>query len=120
MVVFTFFHSRFSELQQFIRIETNIPVTSQLILYEECFLKDIIKDDMPLSTYPKTTHTSPYILIRTNDVSQCTMPEERNFWYYSIVLGKLYEPRSEKTGLQGFRPGPTQTGLYSHRICLEA
>ena len=27
----------------------------------------------------------------------------------------LYEPRSEKTGLRGFRPGPTQTGLYSHR-----
>ena len=26
-----------------------------------------------------------------------------------------YEPRSEKTGLRGFRPGPTQTGLYSHR-----
>ena len=25
------------------------------------------------------------------------------------------EPRSEKTGLRGFRPGPTQTGLYSDR-----
>ena len=81
--------SRFSELQKFIHIETNIPVLSQLILYEECFLKDIIKDDMPLSTYPKTSQTSPYILIRTNDVSQCTMPEERNFWYYTILLGKL-------------------------------
>ena len=23
-----------------------------------------------------------------------------------------YEPRYEKTGLRGFRPGPTQTGLY--------
>ena len=32
----------------------------------------------------------------------------------------LYEPRSEKTGLWGFRPGPTQTGLYSHRRWLEA
>ena len=29
-----------------------------------------------------------------------------------------YEPRSEKTGLRGFRPGPTQTGLYSHRRWL--
>ena len=27
----------------------------------------------------------------------------------------LYEPRCEKTSLWGFRPGPTQTGLYSHR-----
>ena len=32
----------------------------------------------------------------------------------------LSEPRSEKTGLRGFRPGPTQTGLYSHRSWLEA
>ena len=31
-----------------------------------------------------------------------------------------FEPRSEKTGLRGFRPGPTQTGLYSYRIWLEA
>ena len=30
------------------------------------------------------------------------------------------EPRYEKTGLRGFRPGPTQTGLYSHRRWLEA
>ena len=31
-----------------------------------------------------------------------------------------YEPRREKTGLRGFRPGPTQTDLYSHRKELEA
>ena len=31
----------------------------------------------------------------------------------------INEPRSEKTGLRGFRPGPTQTGLYSHRRWLE-
>ena len=30
------------------------------------------------------------------------------------------EPRCEKTGLWGFRPGPTQTGLYNHRRWLEA
>ena len=30
-----------------------------------------------------------------------------------------FEPRREKTGLRGFRPGPTQTGLYSHRRWLE-
>ena len=27
----------------------------------------------------------------------------------------IFEPRCEKTGLRGFRPGPTQTGLYYHR-----
>ena len=32
----------------------------------------------------------------------------------------LIEPRCEKTGLRGFRPGPTQTRLYSHRRLLEA
>ena len=30
------------------------------------------------------------------------------------------EPRCEKTGLRGFRPDPTETGLYSHRRWLEA
>ena len=33
---------------------------------------------------------------------------------------RQYEPRREKTGLRDFRPGPTQTGLYSHRKWLEA
>ena len=31
----------------------------------------------------------------------------------------IIEPRREKTGLRGFRPGPTQTELYSHRIWLK-
>ena len=39
---------------------------------------------------------------------------------FPYLVGKIIEPRSEKTGLRGFRPGPTQTGLYNHRIWLEA
>ena len=31
----------------------------------------------------------------------------------------IFEPGREKTGLRGFRPGPTQTGPYSHRRWLE-
>ena len=31
----------------------------------------------------------------------------------------ISEPRSEKTGLRGFRPGPIQTGLCSQRRWLE-
>ena len=31
-----------------------------------------------------------------------------------------YDPRCQETGLRSFRPGPTQTGLYSHRRWLEA
>ena len=30
------------------------------------------------------------------------------------VTSRTYEPHCEKTGLRGFRPGPTQTGLYNH------
>ena len=49
---------------------------------------------------------------------------ETAYYKDSILLNKLdphsrtplsYEPHCEKTGLRGFRPGPTQTGLYSHR-----
>ena len=32
----------------------------------------------------------------------------------------LFEPRREKTGLRGFRPGLTQTDLYGHRSKLES
>ena len=35
-------------------------------------------------------------------------------------LAPIFEPRCEKTGLQGFRPGPTQTGLYNYRGWLKA
>ena len=38
---------------------------------------------------------------------------------YSIIP-LLNEPHCEKTSLGGFRPGPTQTRLYSHRRWLEA
>ena len=39
---------------------------------------------------------------------------------YSDARFVPYEPRCEKTGLQGFRPGLTQTGLYSRRTWPEA
>ena len=32
-----------------------------------------------------------------------------------VSFGTQYQPRCEKTGLRGFRPGPTQSGLYSLR-----
>ena len=37
-----------------------------------------------------------------------------------LIFHIKIEPRCEKTGLRGFRPGPTKTGLYSHKIWLEA
>ena len=40
-------------------------------------------------------------------------------WMDGCTGRLINEPRCKKTGLRGFRPGPTQTGLYSHSICLE-
>ena len=37
-----------------------------------------------------------------------------------VQSSHMTAPRCEKTGLRGFRPGPTQTGLYCHRRWLEA
>ena len=37
-----------------------------------------------------------------------------------LVLTVPFEPRYEKTGLRGFRPVRTLTGLCSHRRWLEA
>ena len=44
------------------------------------------------------------------------------FQYFAFEkkCAEAFEPRREKTGLRGFRPGPTQTGLYSLRKELEA
>ena len=52
----------------------------------------------------------------------------RNFMVVYLIIPRtsmviylmIIEPRRQKTGLRGFRPGPTQTGLYNHRIELEA
>ena len=37
-----------------------------------------------------------------------------------VAALSITEPRREKTGLRGFRPGPTQTGMYKLRKELEA
>ena len=50
-------------------------------------------------------------------------PVCRSLGYFvlkNILTCMIYEPRCEKTGLRGFRPGPTQTGLYSHGRSLVA
>ena len=38
---------------------------------------------------------------------------------FAVISQLIFEPRCEKTGLPGFRPGTTQTGLHSHRRKLE-
>ena len=39
---------------------------------------------------------------------------------YCIHSRWIFESHREKTCLQSFRPGPTQTRLYNHRRSLEA
>ena len=51
---------------------------------------------------------------KCNNLSACI-----NCWLFPSgwtgLVRRAVETRCEKTSLRGFRPGPTQTGLYSHR-----
>ena len=57
-----------------------------------------------------------FIRIATCDLNV----QKQHVLHVELTERSINEPRSEKTGLRGFRPGPTQTGLYSHRRWLEA
>ena len=65
-----------------------------------------------------TCTISPYLLQVTFDVfsDKCSS----NDICLDTVSRNVIEPRCEKTGLRGFRPGPTQTRLYNHTRWLEA
>ena len=55
-----------------------------------------------------------YLQQFTSQISTTCIKQEssvQNHFEYSL---SLYEPRCEKTGLRGFRPGLTQTELYKH------
>ena len=61
------------------------------------------------------------LCFRTDTRKIVYSPAKPSFATYTRkVQDDLNEPRSEKTGLWDFRPGPTQTRLYSHRRWLEA
>ena len=66
-----------------------------------------------------------YNLTILQDLNYCKSIDALQAMLKSDLVGDLvdyqiYEPPCEKTGLRGFRPGPTQTGLCSHRRWLEA
>ena len=54
---------------------------------------------------------------KSQNIAWSCLPNVFSSLAFSI---RTYEPRSEKTGLRAFRPGPTQTGLYSYRRWQEA
>ena len=53
------------------------------------------------------------------NASRSTLDASRSTSIMILSFG-TYEPCCKKTGLRGFWPGPTQTGLYKHRKWLEA
>ena len=55
------------------------------------------------------------LLLCVVSLSDSFLLQKSRYMYLFII-----EPRCEKTGLRGFRPGLTQTGLYNHRRLLEA
>ena len=48
------------------------------------------------------------------------LQQQPTFSNHIEVTKIKYEPRCEKTGIQSFRPGPTQTRLYNSIRWLEA
>ena len=60
---------------------------------------------------------------KTTAVSSCKSIISSIQWFqmhHIITFSTIYEPVHEKTNNLGFRPGLTQTRLYSHRSRLEA
>ena len=71
-----------------------------------------------LHSYNSWVNRQPLSACRSTVTHHVGMPEMKIIG--SSVGKEIFEPRCEKTGLWGFQPGPTQTGLYSHRRWLEA
>ena len=59
-------------------------------------------------------------LLRAQLPNRRNLEEEQTTLRIQVRGFILFEPRCEKTGLRGFRPGPTQTGLHSNVRWLEA
>ena len=74
-----------------------------------------------LNAHPPVACQIVYWPIQSNQSAACQPIKIFSCVKRYIRAGIVHriEPRREKTGLRGFRPGPTQTGLYSHRSRLE-
>ena len=66
-------------------------------------------------------HSTTFFMLNSDEHEICpTHVKMQKIVGILTFTGRLNEPRCVKTGLRGFRRGPTQTGLYSHRGWLEA
>ena len=61
-----------------------------------------------------------FLPVLWNQLEYSEYPNDRHVLNNILLCDLINEPRREKTGLRGFRPGPTQTGLYKLRKELEA
>ena len=70
---------------------------------------------LPLNVFTATKGSNLYILfaLTAAGVVPCSGPKKSPRTLSIVRI--IFEPRREKTGLRGFRPGLTQTNLYSHR-----
>ena len=59
------------------------------------------------------------VTTRANNFTRQKALLPRLFGVYKLYW-RTNEPRCEKTGIRGFRPGPTQTRLHDYTIWLEA
>ena len=96
-------------------IDTNFPGSKRKLCTKH--IKDNLKHHLTAKcpTDPKTRNQ----IINKIFVPDGVASAESGFQFEHRNRSLINEPRSEKTGLRGFRPGPTQNGLQSHTRWLE-
>ena len=96
-----------------------------------CFIKLRFLYNLNFLGFMGTSPSKQEVLVRIVSIEQMSFSDSRraivsylhtnvhyvmvNYLFNGLNPLVTYEPRHEKTCLRGFRPGPIQTGLYSHR-----
>ncbi|KAL3853797.1 hypothetical protein ACJMK2_017306 [Sinanodonta woodiana] len=78
--------NKYSDVQESIYFETNIPADDQILCFDEGYLKTVVSETEPVQNYPVTTISSPLVLIRNTGLTDCVHHEEVCFWYNSSFL----------------------------------
>ena len=82
---------------------------SQLILLSAITLRSIIDEHMCSIGEQDRSLIKPFSLYVMKGVLDAVSTLHQKGWAHHDLHGRFNEPRCEKTGLRGFRPGPTQT-----------
>ncbi|KAK3578686.1 hypothetical protein CHS0354_002991 [Potamilus streckersoni] len=78
--------NKYSDVQESICLETNVPADGQILCFDEGYLKTIVGETEPVQNYPITTMSSPLVMIRNTGLTDCLHHEEVCFWYNSRFL----------------------------------